>query len=124
MDFQALTFASPGISFVDQWPSRENPDAAYKFVSLWFELSQSLITTERKTYSILEWIGDVGGLFDGLMIIASNLITPFATLTLQFALFTSAKTTDAKSNNTSTLRSFFCLQSVFGLCCNRLKSKR
>ena len=70
MDFQALTFATPGISFADQWPSRENPDAAYKFVSLWFELSQSLITTERKTYSILEWIGDVGGLFDGLMIIA------------------------------------------------------
>lgn len=33
---------------------------------------------ERKTYSLLEWIGDVGGLFDGLIYLGSIFITPIA----------------------------------------------
>ena len=66
-------------------------------MGLWTELSQSMITTERKTYSILEWLGDVGGLFDGLLIIGSNLISPIAALVLRFTIFTNTRAVDAES---------------------------
>jgi len=39
--------------------------------------------TERVTYSLLDWLGDVGGLFDALRYIGSFLITPLATYSLK-----------------------------------------
>ena len=35
-----------------------------------------MIAIERKTYSGLEWLGDVGGLFDALVLIGSFLVGP------------------------------------------------
>ena len=32
----------------------------------------------RSVYSILDYLGDVGGLFDGLTLIASALVAPFS----------------------------------------------
>ena len=40
-------------------------------------------TYERSTYSLLEWLGDVGGLFDGLGLIAHLVIGPVATFVLK-----------------------------------------
>ena len=37
---------------------------------------------ERKSYSILELLGDVGGLFDCLSLIARNVINPFTLFVL------------------------------------------
>ena len=31
---------------------------------------------ERQTYNLLEWVGDVGGLNDGLILIFSNILAP------------------------------------------------
>ena len=38
---------------------------------------------ERTTYSGLEWLGDVGGLFDGIRIIAHTLVLPVSTLAMR-----------------------------------------
>ena len=43
---------------------------------------------ERKTYSILEWLGDVGGLFDGLRLMFGQLIGPMAMFALKTSLWT------------------------------------
>ena len=36
--------------------------------TLSFEMSLNLQTAEREVYHVLDWIGDIGGLFDGLRI--------------------------------------------------------
>ena len=41
-------------------------DAKYKFTSIDLILSSDIIVHERETYSILEWLGDIGRLFDAL----------------------------------------------------------
>ena len=43
---------------------------------------------ERATYSALDWLGDVGGLFDGLKIIASLLVAPISALAANDILLT------------------------------------
>ena len=48
----------------------------YKFNSLWLELSSSKNTIERSTYDMLQWLGDVGGLYDGLILIIRFFISP------------------------------------------------
>ena len=45
---------------------------------------------ERQTYSTLEWLGDVGGLYDMLCLLGRNLISPFATFALNAELLTQA----------------------------------
>ena len=45
-------------------------------------MSLDLKIIERSTYSILEWLGDVGGLFDMLCLIGGFLIGPLATYSL------------------------------------------
>ena len=41
---------------------------------------------ERKTYSVLEWLGDIGGLFEGLSLIASHLVAPAAAYVMRAEL--------------------------------------
>ena len=67
------------------WPTRDN-QRIYKFNSYWFELRQEKRITERQTYNMLEWVGDVGGLFDGLVLICRLFVAPLATLTLKLEL--------------------------------------
>ena len=62
----------------------------YKINSFWIEISSSLTTVERKTYSSLEWLCDVGGLFEGLKIISGFFIAPAASFALRVKLFTAA----------------------------------
>lgn len=42
-----------------------------------------MITISRSTYSLLDWLGDVGGLFDALNIIAEFMIAPIASYALR-----------------------------------------
>ena len=58
----------------------------YKFNSFHLELHQEHMTLERSTYSGLEWLGDVGGLFDGLRLIAQLVIGPFSAFALKAEL--------------------------------------
>ena len=43
-----------------------------------FEASKHERNFSRSVYSILDYLGDVGGLLDGLKLIASALIAPFS----------------------------------------------
>lgn len=40
----------------------------------------------RSTYSVLDWIGDIGGLFDGLYAIGRYFVAPAAHFTVQAKL--------------------------------------
>ena len=50
-------------------------------------LSYEQTVIERQTYSLLEWIGDIGGLFDGLCLLASNLVTLIAAFAMKSKLY-------------------------------------
>ena len=41
---------------------------------------------ERETYSLLDWMGDIGGLYEGLYLMALHFIKLLATLTLKSEL--------------------------------------
>lgn len=45
--------------------------------------------TERETYDVLEWLGDVGGLFDALYYLAYFFVTPLTTYKLRIELLSS-----------------------------------
>ena len=75
---------------------------------------------ERQTYSLLDWIGDIGGLFDGLSLLASHFIAPIAAYALKYDLLTQLKipgTNDTvNKSNMSYLRNMV-------RCCSKKKSK-
>ena len=58
----------------------------YQFASIFLQLGQDLQVTERSTYSVLDLLGDVGGLFDALRIMGSFLVLPFASTALGSSL--------------------------------------
>ena len=51
-------------------------------------VSTDMQVTERRAYSILEWLGDVGGLLDALRYIGYYLITPITAFHMHVALLT------------------------------------
>ena len=50
----------------DNFPTDENPHALYKFFSMQLGLSKNVNHINRQTYSILDWLGDIGGLFEAM----------------------------------------------------------
>ena len=83
LDFYSFDQAKATYSTNDNWPTvKDNPNGRYKFNSVWIEPNQDVFITERATYSMLEWAGDVGGLFDGLVLIAGIFISPIANYSL------------------------------------------
>ena len=88
-EFERMTFDGTFPSRFDTWPTPAAP-SLYKINSFWIEVSSNLRTVERKTYSSLEWLGDVGGLFEGLKNISGFFIAPIASFALRVKLFTAA----------------------------------
>ena len=64
-EFETFNFGPSYPSGQSIWPTKEDP-RLYKFNSMWLELDKEHQIIQRQTYSLLEWLGDVGGLFDGL----------------------------------------------------------
>ena len=81
-----MTYDEPAQSTDREWPTKAEPTNFYKFASFWIERGSRATTIERQTYSALEWLGDIGGLYDGLLIIGHALAGPFALLTLKAKL--------------------------------------
>ena len=73
----------------NKWPSKADPKI-YKFNSFWFELRQYSRGIDRETYSLLDWMGDIGGLMDALFIITVNMIKPIAAIVLNSELLSQA----------------------------------
>ena len=46
----------------------------------------TLLTKNFKRYSILDWLGDIGGLHDALQIIGAFIASPFSTFALKLEL--------------------------------------
>ena len=50
-------------------------------------MSQDKTEVERSTYSSLDWLGDIGGLFDALKLIAQYFVLPFSAFALKLEIF-------------------------------------
>lgn len=71
------------------FPTKEEPSRIFKFTSIWLELGRYDNIIERQTYSLLEWLGDVGGLFDGLRLVSRLIMSPFSSFALKSFLLAS-----------------------------------
>ena len=71
------------------FPTKEKPDTLYKFSGFVLSVSLDMLITERETYGVLEWLGDIGGLFDALRYIGYLLIAPIASYHLKTELLSS-----------------------------------
>ena len=87
-EFEKIVLQQVSPSAYTSWPTRDNP-SRYKINSIWLELSKSQTTIERQTYSMLELMGDVGGLLDGLKIVGGFFVTPIASFALRVKLLAS-----------------------------------
>ena len=70
------------------FPTPEEPLNEFKFASYDIYLGRNLVKINRQTYSSLEFLGDVGGLYDGLRYGFQLLVTPFTSFTLSISLLT------------------------------------
>lgn len=71
------------------WPTKEEPDNKYKFSSIQLQLTAEQTVIERSTYNGLEYLGDVGGLFDGLLMIGGAIIFPISNFAAKAKLLSS-----------------------------------
>ena len=62
------------VSSWNRYPTEEDPSRKYKFTSIEFNLSTDLKITSRATYSLLDWLGDMGGLVDAFKLLVSLLL--------------------------------------------------
>ena len=69
----------------------------YKITSVFLELSMDQTVIERQTYSLLEWLGDCGGLYDALKIISGAMLAPLSSLALNTKLLTQIFRTTKKN---------------------------
>ena len=53
-----------------------NPRGEYKFASVEIHQENSISKINRQTYSLLEWLGDIGGLLDAMLFIAQLALWP------------------------------------------------
>ena len=82
-----MNFETPRTSAINKWPTKEEPDNNYQYGSMVILFSQDIKSIERNTYSTLEWLGDIGGLFDALSALGSLISAPFTAMALEAELF-------------------------------------
>ena len=81
-----MSFDDPAAADDRKWPTKDEPANYYKFTSFWIEQGSQITKIERETYSALEWIGDIGGLYDGFLILGNTVAGPIAAITLKAKL--------------------------------------
>ena len=105
MDFTTVALKGIGTTKFSTWPTKEDP-SIYKFNSFWIELREWRTIIERETYSLFDWMGDVGGLYDGLGLLIHRLLKPIAVFALNSELLTLAfKLVKRKSTDETVQRS-------------------
>ena len=68
------------------FPTDQEPDNTYIFTSLYVGQGKDLTRINRRTYNLLDWLGDWGGLLDGLKLITGMLLSPLSNLALNSRL--------------------------------------
>ena len=66
----------PEPSAWNKFPTKEDPLTRYKFTSVEVNFSLDMVAIQRQTYSILDWLGDMGGLLDALYFICAICLHP------------------------------------------------
>ena len=93
-------------------------------------LSKDLIVTSRSTYGILDWIGDIGGLNDALVLLIKIILIPYTSFKKESFLLTkifrfkSSSTPDSSIKSVSVenllrIKTIPYFLSVFGICLTR-----
>ena len=68
------------------FPTEQYPSSKFKYTSMEIKMSLDLVTWTRQSYSLLDWLGDLGGLFDALWYIAHFIVKPASAFMLQATL--------------------------------------
>ena len=55
----------------------KKPDGLYKYSSFHMQLSKNRLITNRQSYALLDYFGDIGGLIDFLQFFVGLVISPF-----------------------------------------------
>ena len=55
----------------------EKPKGQYKFGSAALVVDNKIQIVNRQTYGLLDWLGDIGGLYDAMFILLNIFLTPF-----------------------------------------------
>ena len=71
------------------FPTAENPSTRYKFLSIEYNMSLDVQNWNRQTYSLLDWLGDLGGLLDVLLHMGRIMVFPISSFTLKKLLMSS-----------------------------------
>ena len=87
--YNSLSWDIPRASAHTTYPTKEKPDGKYKFASFDLYVSFDSYVTERETYNLLDWLGDIGGLCDALVYMSEMLILPLSVYTLKAELLSS-----------------------------------
>ena len=85
-EFYGFTLSESIPSAWINFPTAENPSAKFKYVSIEFNMSYDVLKWNRQTYSLLDWLGDLGGLLDILLHIGRILVLPISSFTLKQTL--------------------------------------
>ena len=72
----------------------------FKFMGFNFEMGQQTKVIERQTYSLLDLLGDVGGLFDGLRYIVGYILAPALAFSKKVSIVPYVFTLRKKSTST------------------------
>ena len=104
LDFISIESEGPYPSYMRTWPNDTHPEINYKITQASVALSMHQNIIERKTYSMLEWLGDIGGLYDAFRLIGSLVVAPMSAFMLRsellsqvFRFITSKRLAQSKS---------------------------
>lgn len=79
----------PQASMWIKYPTKDNLNRDYKFGGIEINKSVDLTLWSRSTYSMLDFVSDLGGLFDALRYMFTLMVAPFASLNLSQFLMSS-----------------------------------
>lgn len=77
---QFLTYVNRGNvpSSWNKFPTKQSPGTRYKYTAIEINFSSDRNLINRSTYSLLDWLGDLGGLLDALYLFGFVMIHPIA----------------------------------------------
>ena len=88
-NFYSYQSTLPVASAWNKFPTLEDPLSRYKFTSVEVNFSPDQQLVTRQTYSILDWLGDMGGLLDALYLIGMIIMSPISNFALKTELLSS-----------------------------------
>lgn len=88
-NFHTFETTAPQPTSWTDFPTKEEPDKYFKYASFDIVLNQDVVVWSRQTYSTLDFLGDLGGLFDALKLIGESTIAPFSEFALKVTMMIS-----------------------------------